>query len=73
MRGRAKRSRFNEKLKVTSQYRVCGPIITEGKMQEMKDLQQGVEEYRELVKKKYSIEITQGEAEEQFSELLALF
>lgn len=38
-----------------------------------KDLKQGIEEYKELVKKKYSIEITQGEAEQQFSELLALF
>jgi len=39
----------------------------------MKDLEQGIEEYRELVKKKYSIEITQREAEEQFKDLLALF
>ena len=38
-----------------------------------KDLEQGIGEYRELVKRKYSIEITQGEAEQQFSELLALF
>lgn len=39
----------------------------------MRDLKQGIEEYRELVSKKYSIEITQGEAKQQFEELLALF
>jgi len=39
----------------------------------MKGFEQGIEEYKELVKKKYSIEITQEEAEEQFSDLLALF
>ena len=38
-----------------------------------KDLKQGIEEYRELIKKKYSLEITQGEAERQFAELLGLF
>lgn len=37
-----------------------------------KDLKQGIEEYRDLVRKKCSIEITQAEAERQFSELLAL-
>lgn len=39
----------------------------------MEYLDKGIREYRELVKKKYSIEITQGEAEQQFSDLLALF
>jgi len=39
----------------------------------MRDLRRGVEEYKELVKRKYSIEITQREAEQQFQELLALF
>jgi len=38
-----------------------------------KDFEQGIEEYKDLVRKKYSIEITQAEAERQFSELLALF
>ena len=38
-----------------------------------KALEQGVREYRELIKKKYSLEITQGEAERQFAELLGLF
>jgi len=38
-----------------------------------KDLKQGIEEYRELVKKKYSIDLTDAQAEQQFRDLLALF
>lgn len=33
----------------------------------------GVEEYRELIKEKYSLDISQAEAEEGFRDLLSLF
>ena len=38
----------------------------------MKVLKEGIEEYRQLVKRKYSIDISQAQAEQQFKELLAL-
>ena len=39
----------------------------------MKIPKQGIEEYRKLVKKKYSIDISYAEAEEGFRDLLSLF
>lgn len=39
----------------------------------MKIPRQGIEEYRRLVKKKYSLDISYAQAEEQFADLLALF
>jgi len=33
----------------------------------------GVEEYRELIKRKYSLDISHAEAEEGFRDLLSLF
>jgi len=34
---------------------------------------QGIEEYRKLVKRKYSLDISDAEAEEGFRDLLSLF
>jgi len=34
---------------------------------------QGIEEYRELIKRKYSLDISHTEAEEGFRDLLSLF
>lgn len=39
----------------------------------MKIPDEGVEEYRRLVKKKYSLEITQAQAKQGFRDLLSLF
>ncbi len=39
----------------------------------MKIPRQGIEEYRRLIKKKYSIDISYAEAEEGFRDLLSLF
>ncbi len=39
----------------------------------MKIPRQGIEEYRNLVKKKYSIDISYAQAEEGFRDLLSLF
>lgn len=39
----------------------------------MKIPRQGIEEYRKLVKRKYSIDISYAEAEEGFRDLLSLF
>lgn len=39
----------------------------------MKIPRQGIEEYRELIKKKYSLDISYTEAEEGFRDLLSLF
>ena len=39
----------------------------------MKIPKQGIQEYRDLVEKKYSVDISYSQAEEQFADLLALF
>lgn len=39
----------------------------------MKILRRGIEEYRKLVKKKYSLDISYSQAEEGFRDLLSLF
>lgn len=39
----------------------------------MKIPKQGIEEYRKLVKRKYSLDISDAEAEEGFRDLLSLF
>lgn len=39
----------------------------------MKIPRQGIEEYRKLVKRKYSLDMSQAEAEEGFRDLLSLF
>ena len=39
----------------------------------MKIPRQGIEEYRKLIKKKYSLDISYAEAEEGFRDLLSLF
>ncbi len=39
----------------------------------MKILRQGIEEYRKLVKEKYSLDISHSQAEEGFRDLLSLF
>ncbi len=39
----------------------------------MKIPKQGIEEYRKLVKEKYSLDISYAEAEEGFRDLLSLF
>ena len=39
----------------------------------MKIPRQGIEEYRKLVKRKYSLDISYAEAEEGFRDLLSLF
>jgi hypothetical protein len=39
----------------------------------VKILRRGIEEYRKLVKKKYSLDISYSQAEEGFRDLLSLF
>ncbi len=39
----------------------------------MKIPRQGIEEYRELIKRKYSLDISHAEAEQGFRDLLSLF
>ena len=39
----------------------------------MKIPKKGIEEYKRLIKKKYSLDISQAEAEEGFRDLLSLF
>jgi len=39
----------------------------------MKIPKEGIEEYKRLIKKKYSLDISQAEAEEGFRDLLSLF
>lgn len=39
----------------------------------MKIPRQGIEEYRKLVKRKYSLDMSHAEAEEGFRDLLSLF
>ncbi len=39
----------------------------------MKIPRQGIEEYRELIKKKFSLDISYAQAEEGFRDLLSLF